>query len=967
MKLHKTVVAALALLFVATLAFGQGATTSVLSGTVTNDGTALPGVTVTIASPALQGVRTAVTNENGGYNFPAIPPGLYTVTFEMDGMQTIEKKSQIGLAQTAKVDAAMKLSTVAEAITVTASAPAVLETQEVESNISAKLVEDLPLARTLVGTVSIAPGVTQNGPNGGTVISGAPSFDSLWVVNGAVVNENLRGQPHDLFIEDALQETTVLNGAISAEYGRFTGGVVTAISKSGGNDFSGSFRDSFTNPSWTAKTPLNEPDPIDSLNEVYEATFGGRIIRDRLWFFTAGRYFDRSTQQFFTNSTIPFTNGRKQQRLEGKLTGQITPSHSVVVSALDITDKETNNCFGSCYEPSALDKSRELPNSFLTVHYNGIFASNLLLEGAYSKKDFSFKGSGGDFRGRDNGTNVYSYFDGAYLGAPTFCGVCGDEERNNENWQAKATYYLSAGSFGTHNIVAGYDDWSETIKSNNYQSGSDFTIWEFTSPTRNADGSVFPTFETGDFIIWWPILEASKGTDFKTRSTFVNDKWDLNSKMSFNLGLRYDANKGYDGSGQLRANDSKFSPRLGAIYDVNGNGKLRFNVSYSKYVSKIADGNVGDAASPAGSPSYLYWYYAGPTISGLPTTQALAQLFSWFDSVGGVNNTDFLLGGGSNGIQTQIPNSLKSPGVDEYTAGVGSQLGNGFLRLDYIHRKWNDFYTTRTDQSTGQAFDPLANGYVDVAIVQNSDEFTRKYEAFQLQGNYRIMRPLTLGGNYTWSKLRGNLEGETSGSGPVAGTGSDYYPEYTAFARNNPIGYLAEDQRHKARVWVTYDLPTPAGDFNFSALERYDSGTPYSAVGGINDASIIGDYGYNTPPSNINYYFSDRGAFRWDNVTATDLSVNYTFPIRTVQLFLQGELLNAFDENAQIAGDTTVLTARNSNCHQADGSRCAAFNPFTDTPVLGVNYQYGSNFGKALNVGDYQLPRTYRFSAGVRF
>jgi hypothetical protein len=70
------------------------------------------------------------------------------------------------------------------------------------------------------------------------------------------VNENLRGQPHDLFIEDAIQETTVLTGAISAEYGRFTGGVVTAVSKSGGNEFSGTFRDSLNQaPKWTALSP----------------------------------------------------------------------------------------------------------------------------------------------------------------------------------------------------------------------------------------------------------------------------------------------------------------------------------------------------------------------------------------------------------------------------------------------------------------------------------------------------------------------------------------------------------------------------------------------------------------------------------------------------------------------------------------------------------------------------------------
>ena len=96
------------------------------------------------------------------------------------------------------------------------------------------------------------------------MISGAPSYENTFYVDGSVINETLRGQPQNLFIEDALQETTIQTGAISAEYGRFTGGVVTAISKSGGNDFTGSLRDSLTNPKWTSQTPLNEPRPASA-------------------------------------------------------------------------------------------------------------------------------------------------------------------------------------------------------------------------------------------------------------------------------------------------------------------------------------------------------------------------------------------------------------------------------------------------------------------------------------------------------------------------------------------------------------------------------------------------------------------------------------------------------------------------------------------------------------------------------
>src|SRR5207253_10487888 len=239
-------------------------------------------------------------------------------------MQPVTQTVRVTLSQTTRADASLELATVSESMIVTAAAPTLLETTEIQSNLPQKTIEKLPLSRTLIGTIDIAPGTTTTGPAGATMISGAPSYENTFYVDGSVINEVLRGQPQNLFIEDALQETTVQTGAISAEYGRFTGGVVTAISKSGGNDFSASLRDSLTNPKWTAQTPLNEPRPESKINPVYEGTFGGRVLRDRLWFFTAGRYRKRDSQEsLFRQPAQTYTFADKEQRLEGKLTAQI--------------------------------------------------------------------------------------------------------------------------------------------------------------------------------------------------------------------------------------------------------------------------------------------------------------------------------------------------------------------------------------------------------------------------------------------------------------------------------------------------------------------------------------------------------------------------------------------------------------------------------------------------------------------
>ncbi|HUF16430.1 MAG TPA: TonB-dependent receptor, partial [Thermoanaerobaculia bacterium] len=954
------------------------ATTGRLTGNTTLDGSPLPGVTVTIQSPSLQGVRVTYSDTNGNYNFGALPPGSYSVTFEMESMNTITRQVDVTLTGVARADANLQLAAMAEAITVTADAPTVVETQEIQTNIKAELVENLPLARTLIGTVSLAPGVNNNGPGGNTTISGAPSYDSTFYINGSVVNEVLRGQPLNVFIEDALQETTVLTGAISAEYGRFTGGVVTAVSKSGGNEFSGSLRDSLTNPKWNEATPLGE-NRIDNLSETYEGTLGGRIIRDRLWFFTAGRYVENAQSNFFNQSTIPYTTTAEQRRLEGKLTGQVTPKHTLVGSILELENEISDRCLtgAGCWEARTLSRPEDQPQDLLSVSYSGILTNSLLLEANYSDSSLTFSGSGGPVGDRVSATNINFAAVGGQGGASPFCGACDDEVRATEALSFKGTYYLSTSALGSHNLVAGYEDFSEQLFSNNHQSGSDFTVWTFASPTRADDGSLVTSIgRNAGFIIYWPILQSSLGNDFTTQSFFINDKWDLNSNLSFNIGGRYDVNDGRDSAGAKVADDSKISPRLGVIYDVHGDGRIRFNASYSEYVSKISNGNIGDAASPAGSPSILYWLYGGPTVTGVSSQELLSQIFAWFDSVGGIDGRDFLLGGGTNGVSSQIRGSLVSPGVNEFSVGAAFSVGrSGFLRVDYQDRDWSDFYTTRTDLSTGRVFDPLAGEDLDLALTENSNDFVREYQAVILQGGARVFNRLDLGGSYTWSELRGNHGGETTGSGPIASVGRNWYPEFLGYAQNNPVGFLPADQTHKVRAWASYDLPTPAGNFNVSLLQRFDSGTPYSAIGAI-DVTSSGnttcpvcrpnDGLYVGVPSGQAYYFSERGEFRWDDVTATDLALNYSLPLGRVQLFVQGELINAFNESAQVGGNTTVLTAR-------DDPSLLPFDPFTETPVEGVHYRFGSNFGNPLTPtsqtrqGHFQLPRTYRGSVGIRF
>ncbi|MGK2859006.1 MAG: TonB-dependent receptor, partial [Thermoanaerobaculia bacterium] len=606
-------------------------TTSTLSGTVTTDGVGLPGTTVTIASPNLQGTRSTVTADNGSYYFGALPPGKYTVKFELDGMSTVTKTVEMGVAQSGKTDASMQVAAMAEAITVTASAPSVLETPQVATNVSGDLVEELPLGRTVLDGALLAPGVNSGALAASQIsISGSPGYDNLVMVNGVVITENVRSQALQLYVEDSIQETTVLTGSVSAEYGRFTGGVVNSITKSGGNQFSGSFRDSQTNPHWTDLTTFRpQTNPVNDTNDVYEATLGGYVLRDRLWFFAAGRDAETTGATLFTR-VVPGDASRTvfgavptntNEKYEVKLTGQITPKHSLVGAYYDETSESTNNRFTATSYDLEQFSDRADPKELISAFYNGIFSSNFLVEARYAEMDYGIGwGNGGQFRDFIRGTIVRNRGDSsARWNAATFCGVCDRETRSNDSWVAKGNYYLATAGMGTHNLVGGVESFSEHRFANNHQSASGFRFFVQSAQRVNGSEAIYPTVTPGTstttaYLVWTPIFTGANENDLQTDSLFVNNKWDLNDHWSFNVGLRYDANDGVDGNGNVTSDDSAISPRLTAIYDVKADGRFRLSASYNEYVSRIVDG-PGTAAQSAGTPGYIYYAYQGPAIN----------------------------------------------------------------------------------------------------------------------------------------------------------------------------------------------------------------------------------------------------------------------------------------------------------------------------------------------------------------
>lgn len=1002
----------LALLVVLAGAAGAAAqsTTATISGRVLDvQGSVLPGVTVTATSPNLQGSREVVTSQNGDYILTGLPSGPYTITFTLSGFQTHTRNVVLAPTQVLPVEVKLGPAEITEEVTVVGtSADPLLKTAQIATNFSQELIANLPTSRDLNSILMMAPGVHPTGPAGAFSFGGSVSYENLFLLNGVSINENIRGQAFDTAIEDAIQETTVANGGVSAEFGRFSGGVVNIITKSGGNRFSGSFRNSLNNDKWRTLTPFETerlsttPAPrIDKVVPTYEYTLGGPIMRDRLWFFTSGRLRDESQGRTLVATAVPYEYREEQRRYELKGTYSLDANHRFQVNYNHHDRSQINHSFNQNLTMDLRSLgTRKLPERLYAFNYSGMVTPKLAVEAMVSKRTFQFIGSGAKSTDLIEGTLLIdSSRNNARWWADTFCGVCTPEGRDSENVFAKGSYFLSTPRFGSHNLVFGYDTFNDIRTANNHQSGSDYRIISAGAIlTGNGAGEndIFPIF-LGDgttTIQWNPILQESESSSFRTHSGFFNDTWRVTDRLTANVGVRFDKNRGFDQSGNLVARDSAWSPRLALVWDPTGSATWTVTGSVAKYVAAISN-PVADSSSAGGNPQTRQFIYRGASINGpgtsplLPTAQAIRQVFDWFFANGG---PDLPLSTAPTipGVTPQIADGLSSPSAWEFASGVSRQFGaRASLRADLLVRHYVDFYLRQTDTTTGRVQDPTGRAF-DLALITNAPDglLSRDYAGGTFSGTYRFGRTLDVGANYTLSRAWGNFDGENVASGPVP---FDYrYPEYKQASWNFPDGDLAVDQRHRARLWANYH-PAFVPGLTVSVLQALESGVPYAAANtnGIDPRPYVTNpnSAYLTPPGSTatTYYFGPRDEFRTEGQRRTDLALNYVYrvPGRSgLQFFGQLQVLNVFDQfqlcacgstvfgtgSAANAGgvnlqriDTTVLTPGTT------ASRFAAFDPFTQTPVRGVNWDYGPNFGKAVNRFAYTTPRTLRMSFGVRF
>jgi hypothetical protein len=943
------------LALVSTTMFGQGVQTGTLTGTVTStDGAAISDATVVVTSPALQGEREVATDINGVYSIPSLPPGTYSIRVAKDSLTPVELSALLPLGATASVDVMLAISAVSETVLVEGVTPPAVTATQTSANITAAEVNALPMGRTPYLIAEMMPGLTTNTPNANQLtISGGFAYDNVFLVDGVDVNDNLLGSMNDLYIEDAIGEVQVLTSGISAEYGRFSGGVVNIVTRNGSNRLGGSYRTTFTRPSWTGETPFEQSNKIergkptpanpylnDKLSHFSEFTIGGPLAKDRVWFFGAGRFENSSTFGTMPATAVPYTKTNSSKRYEGKLTGTLRPSHTLQGSFIDNRVRRANEPVLSFSIDRAALISPSVPNRLGVVNYNAALNQRVLVSAQYSQKHFATEGVGG------TSTNM---LDSPFLtrtgtqyqyNAPYF-DASDPEQRNNRQMTASVTYFASDRRFGSHELKGGVENFVDTRVGANAQSATGYVFLSDIRmaggvPVVDADGHPIAQFVPGVSRVqrWIP----HRGAEFNqtTTSLYVQDRWIASSRLTLNLGMRFEHAASDATTGPKAPGASRIVPRLGAAYDVSGDGRTVLQASFSQYSGKYNAVQFSRNTNVGNSDRYTM-VYTGPAGEG----RAFAPGFD-------LNNYNGVVAGTFPALNVQFADDLSTPLTTEYTLGAARTFGaRSFAKVVFVQRKTSNFIEEFIMHGNGRTpivVNGATLGELDNIVYDNSDEMKREYQALQFMGQHRVMEPLTVNAHWTVQlKNDGNFEGETPSP---AGSAFGDYPEMLSLARSAPDGRLDDFQRNKVRVWADYRAGLGRyGALNVAPIYRYNSGRTYSLVLNGQPLSAVQaarNPGYAGRPTQ-QIFFGERGSQSFEGFALVDLAVTYSIPVwQSAQPWIKFQTFNVLNNRKLIAWDTTI-TADPASARDEFG--------------LPTGYLPGARFGQATANSHYPTPR----------
>ncbi|MBK8727061.1 MAG: carboxypeptidase regulatory-like domain-containing protein [Holophagaceae bacterium] len=941
----------------------QGTQTASATITVTDAaGKTLSGVAIRMTSPSLQGARTGMTDENGRFAARLLPPGAYLVELTKEGFQTAKLTSQIGIDQNFQPRVLMQ-KTSSTVVEVVATASPDVDKTDVKSAINYNMdrIDKLPNGRTMEAVALLTPGVT-SGVGGRVQIRGAMTSGNLYLVDGQNIADNAYNNRGVLLIDDAIEETQIITGAISAEYGNVEGGVLNAITKSGGNTFSGMIRWDLTNSQWNATQPLTTSTGRNAipniLNTFKTFTLGGPILKDRLWFFGAYYRTSQSNVGNIASGSLPtstdpnlnegagaaFVFSQEEIRRSFKLTYSINQDHTLVAAFGNSQNAQVNRNY-SAGELKALVPQKNT-SEYGNLAWRATWSPTFLTDVRYGyKKQLLSAGA----------TNaavspIYSYNTRLFYNNGIFNSNDGGDNRDNKTLNAKGTLFFDAA--GNHQLDFGLDYIKGESQARNEQTvtGYIFGVLNLNMITRVAR----------PLDVWTYQSAVGKASNTNT-GIFVNDKWVVNKNMALQLGIRFDKYEAKNEKGSKTAGATGFSPRLGLKYDLNADGKWVLGVSAARYNGKVLDA-IANSVTNQGNPTEIDHPYAGP--SGLQPFSVIYDLNNYdYSEVSYYNNP---------ALNVKLNSALKAPNVDELQLnGTYSfshkTFGEGFINVTAVSKKWNNLIDFRIGND-GTVQDPAQGNDFYIKVWDNSSIAERKYSSLELRVN-QSKGPWAMDGNITWSKLEGNYEGEGTNT-PGRGEGLQNFTTFNGVATYDrsivaPYGFLAGHVPIRARWQGAYTKESSFGRSTVGLIYRFDSGNHYSDTRALANSEQLypglpGDFGSTVTQFRDN----KRGAYVFNSASYLDLSLHHDwtmFSVRNVPVHAFAKLVVT-----NVLNHTQILTWNTTSNgvpeFESDGVTEIVYPTATTRPWV-----RGASYGKQTSPGNYGAVRGVTISLGVTF
>jgi hypothetical protein len=968
-----------------------------LRGTVVDQqGAAVPGVTVTITNAATGEPRVYVTDANGQYFAQDLNPGRYTVAFELSGFARVERSDiSVLLGRAFELDAQMRVGQLTETVQVTAEAAPLVDTRStlVGHNVTAEEFDRLPKARSFQSIAMTAPSVNSGEVEGGFQVNGASGAENAFTVDGIVTNSLINGQSRQNTVFEYLQEVQVKTTGISAEYGGALGGVVSAVTKSGGNVFRGEGHWYFEGSALSAgpvKRLVLDPigdrtafyvqdEELPNRNNEFGGSLGGPIVRDRLFFYGAfsPRHEWREQPNNLTDGTLDVERKIWRQQAFGKLSYAMRRG-SASWSALWTPTTADGSQFG--YDGATPNSRTTTVSAYAPNIDRGYETNQVNTSGTF---DFSLTNSsflslrGGIFHDRYTDTGIPDTTSFTYqtpstpLDAQIPASLRGGigfsntpralitefDTTKRQNFNVDYNHVLNAA--GLHTIKGGYG-FQHTVNDINsfYPGGYVFVFWDRafsfggSAPARGALGY----YEVNDRRI-----TNKAGSDIQ--SLYIQDQWTVNNRLTLNLGLRTEDEKiptfrpdVLETAIHFNMKD-KLAPRLGAAYDVYGDGRMKVFGSWGMYYDWTK------YELPRGSFGAETWciYYRG-----LDTTN-LSSL-----SLSNMPGANVWPQPGCRdrrvpSFQDEIDPDLRPMKQSSTSIGLERQMfGNNVFTAHYVH---NDLLETIEDLGAivdGNEVYIISNPGRGIAslspVTGRTTPFAvprpkRTYDALELGWNRRFDNNWFFSANYTLSRLYGNYAGLASSdeiTAPTSGVSSATAQQqagsisrpggnvnrawdvdeimWDSHGNLDVVGRLATDRPHVVKLYGSYEFPfgTQIGAFTYMG-----SGTPIST--------------YVTSNHGADIFVEGRGNF-FDRSTGSVIEGHRTPMLSKTDLLISHNLNMA--GNRRLRFELNVLNV---------------FNQQTARYIIQhLNRGVGNDRGSALiDLGQVDLARGYNYNERI--